>query len=120
MGVAPRRLARRRRSVDTGTVGLLDHYPLDWTDPRLRHLQDVLVAAIHRDRDIEQIVIAAGVPPGEITLGHLIARSRPRADRDGARQCHRPSGERPNHASRSAIRTPAIARRVSADLSAGR
>lgn len=48
-------------------MGLLDHYPLDWTDPRLRELQDVLVAAIYRDRDIEQIVIAAGVPPGELT-----------------------------------------------------
>jgi hypothetical protein len=34
----------------------------------VRELHGGLTGAIHRDRDVEQIAIAAGVPPGNVAL----------------------------------------------------
>jgi V8-like Glu-specific endopeptidase len=47
-------------------ASFLDAYPIQWADPRVRDLYGALTASIYRERDIEQIVIQAGVPPANV------------------------------------------------------
>lgn len=48
-------------------MGVLEH-PLDWTSPQLQELFAALTTAFYRSRDIEEIVVAADVPPGDVAL----------------------------------------------------
>ena len=41
-------------------------FPLLWGDPSVQELRDVLASAVYRERDIEFIVTAAGVPPASV------------------------------------------------------
>ncbi len=45
---------------------VLDAFPLDWSDQRVQGLHRALAASIFRDREIEQIVVAAGVSPADV------------------------------------------------------
>lgn len=44
----------------------LTEYPLDWTNQRLREFRDALSATLVRDRDVEMVVVEAGVPAGNL------------------------------------------------------
>lgn len=48
-------------------MGLLE-FPLAWGDQRLPELRDALAGAIYRSRDIEELIVTAGLPPGGIDL----------------------------------------------------
>lgn len=48
-------------------MALLDH-PLDWSSPQLQELFAALTTAFYRTRDIEEIVVGAQVPPGDVAL----------------------------------------------------
>ncbi|MGW4393828.1 trypsin-like peptidase domain-containing protein [Amycolatopsis nivea] len=52
----------------------LDSYPLDWTDPRLRELREVLSSAFYRPEEIEPLVVEAGVPATAIAWGQPARR----------------------------------------------
>nr|MDT0663870.1 serine protease [Micromonospora sp. DSM 115978] len=45
---------------------ILETYPLDFSRPELSALRDLLAGAIHQPSDIEDLVTAVGVSPGEI------------------------------------------------------
>jgi V8-like Glu-specific endopeptidase len=46
-------------------VGLCTIFPLDWSDPRVRELQATLMT-LYRERDIEAVVLAAGLQPAAL------------------------------------------------------
>src|SRR5882724_2485927 len=50
----------------TGASGVLDEYPLDFSQPELRAIWDVLTRSIYRERDIEELVLTAGLNPGMV------------------------------------------------------
>jgi V8-like Glu-specific endopeptidase len=49
--------------------GILDDYPLDFSRPQLRALRDLLAQSIYRPREVEDLVLAAGLNPGMIDFG---------------------------------------------------
>jgi V8-like Glu-specific endopeptidase len=46
--------------------GALDDYPLDFSRPELQAIRDVLARSIYRPADIEDVILSAGLDPGEI------------------------------------------------------
>lgn len=46
--------------------GVLDAYPLDFSKPELQAIRDVLARTFYRLTDVEDVVLAAGLNPGEI------------------------------------------------------
>lgn len=46
--------------------GVLDEYPLDFSRPELQAIRDVLARSIYRPADIEDVILAAGLNPGQI------------------------------------------------------
>jgi V8-like Glu-specific endopeptidase len=46
--------------------GVLDEYPLDFSRPELRAILNVLTRSIYRERDIEELVLTAGLNPGMV------------------------------------------------------
>jgi hypothetical protein len=49
--------------------GVLDDYPLDFSRPELRTIHDVLARTIYLPRDLEDVILGAGVNPGMIDFG---------------------------------------------------
>lgn len=49
-------------------MSFLDRYPVDWSSQPLQELHGALSTSFYRSRDIEEIVAAAGVPPGDVAL----------------------------------------------------
>ena len=57
--------------------GALDDYPLDFSRPELQAIRDVLARSIYRPADIEDLILAAGLDPGEIEFtGNAVLRWR--------------------------------------------
>jgi hypothetical protein len=44
----------------------LEEYPLDFSRPELRAIRDVLARVLYQPRDLEDLVLAAGLNPGQI------------------------------------------------------
>jgi V8-like Glu-specific endopeptidase len=49
-------------------VSFLDEYPPDWVRPQLRELHAALATAFYRTGDIVEVLVGAGVSPGDVTL----------------------------------------------------
>lgn len=49
--------------------GVLDDYPLDFSRPELRTIRDVFARSIYQPREIEEVILAAGLNPGLIDFG---------------------------------------------------
>jgi effector-associated domain 1 (EAD1)-containing protein len=47
-------------------TGVLEEYPLDFSRPELRSIRDVLARVLYQPRDLEDLVLAAGLNPGHI------------------------------------------------------
>jgi V8-like Glu-specific endopeptidase len=47
-------------------TGVLEEYPLDFSRPELRAIRDVLARVLYQPRDLEDLVLAAGLNPGHI------------------------------------------------------
>jgi V8-like Glu-specific endopeptidase len=59
--------------VDLTTGGhahFLNAYPVNWTDDRVRELHGALATSIYREREIEQVVVAAGISPADVGWSH--------------------------------------------------
>jgi hypothetical protein len=49
--------------------GFLDEYPLDFSRPELRALQDLLAQTVYRPQEIVDVVLSAGLSPGDVDFG---------------------------------------------------
>jgi V8-like Glu-specific endopeptidase len=50
-------------------AGMLEEYPLDFSRPELRAIRDVLARVLYQPRELEDLVLAAGLNPGQIDFG---------------------------------------------------
>jgi hypothetical protein len=50
-------------------TGVLEEYPLNFSRPELRAIRDVLARVFYQPREIEDVVLAAGLNPGRIDFG---------------------------------------------------
>jgi V8-like Glu-specific endopeptidase len=50
-------------------TGVLEEYPLDFSRPELRAIRDVLARVLYQPRELEELVLAAGLNPGQIDFG---------------------------------------------------
>ena len=48
---------------------ILDDYPLDFSRPELRAIRDVFAQSIYQPREVEEVILAAGLNPGLIDFG---------------------------------------------------
>jgi V8-like Glu-specific endopeptidase len=48
---------------------VLDDYPLDFSRPELRAIRDIFARTIYQPRDVEDVVLVAGLNPGLIDFG---------------------------------------------------
>jgi hypothetical protein len=53
--------------------GVLDDYPLDFSRPELRTVRDVLARVFYQPRDIEGVVLEAGIDPGMVDFSGTAA-----------------------------------------------
>ena len=52
-----------------GASSVLGEYPLDFSRPELRAIRDILARAIYQPRDLEEVILAAGLDPSMIDFG---------------------------------------------------
>jgi V8-like Glu-specific endopeptidase len=50
-------------------TGVLEEYPLDFSRPELRAIRDVLARVFYQPRELEDLVLAVGLNPGQIDFG---------------------------------------------------
>jgi hypothetical protein len=56
-------------TLGAGMAGVLEEYPLDFSRPELRAIRDVLARVFYQPRELEDLVLATGLNPGQIDFG---------------------------------------------------
>jgi hypothetical protein len=56
-------------TLGAGMSRVLEEYPLDFSRPEMRAIRDVLARVFYQPRELEDLVLAAGLNPGQIDFG---------------------------------------------------